>query len=402
MNLLELHMAYVEPFRGSARYNRWSILTAAAAALERRVWFARGRFGVLFPNMYTILVGDPATGKTTSAQFAVEPLYALRDKEKKPFKIGSTKITQAALYNELKEAERSLVIPPVGQLVQSSLFVYAAELAINMADFGGGILTNELIDFYDSKGLWSQQQKHTVGKGLTILHNPGVTLLGCTTPEYLASIASTNIINSGLSSRIVFVVETGEVLMNFDEIEPDPVACRAIQTEIARLYSMRGPMSWDSPETHARYKEIANTARITSRASTGLLKKNYYARKQDHIIKIAMVLAAIHGRMTIRLADIEEALRYLEEVEPDMTKAFGVRNVEKDPDTPNRILACIPEDGRTVTMGEVLAQMQQAGHFMPQNGALEAILKSFQTAGIIVRDTGSGGSSYLRRVVGKS
>ena len=47
-------------------FARWSAISMVAAALERRCWLSAIEGRPLYPNLFTLLIGLPATGKTES------------------------------------------------------------------------------------------------------------------------------------------------------------------------------------------------------------------------------------------------------------------------------------------------------------------------------------------------
>jgi hypothetical protein len=371
MDLLTLYTEYVKPMKGSDRFHRWSFITCISGLLERRVWVDRGRLGVIFPNMYTILVGPPATGKSTAAQLPVGFLGSISQVDNKQPKIGPTKITQAALYQELKEAERSYD----QKTKQSPLFIYASELAINMSDFGGGTLTNELIDFYDSKGHNVVINKRTMSGGIIKLHNPSVTILGCTTDSFLQGAAQDKLITSGLASRIVFCVEPNRVPKQRKTIALDPMAHRAILTGFERIYRLKGEFTFGEGAGD-QLITLAEAADEACYESQGELQQNYFGRKPDHIIKIAMCIAASHGRTVIQQRDIQVATQWLTELEPDMTKAFGTRSIVKDTDLSSQIMRTVPWEPRWITRGDLINKLYDNGKFLPLGNDLEETMES--------------------------
>lgn len=382
MNILDLYRAYVTPLKGSDAYHTWSILSVISATLERRCWLDRGRLGILFPNTYTILVGPPAAGKSTAAGIAVDLLSQLQRMLRLPIKIGPTKITQAALYVELHDAERALMLPGRSTTKISPLFIYASELAVNMVDFGGGSLTNELIDFYDSKGHDIEMLKRTISGGAIRLQNPSITMLGCTTDSFLQMAAQAKLVNSGLASRIIFVVETGRVPKQRELIELDDMAYRSLITQLGEIYAMKGPIKLDG-EANDLFVQLANKADDDCYEAKGDLYQNYYGRKPDHILKVAMALAAANKRYQIKAADIDQARYLLEAIEPSIGAAFGLRSIEKDIDLAQQLLSVIPLAPLWISKRDFHRKLHLEGKFIPTNGILEATMKTMRDSGKI-------------------
>jgi len=382
MDLISLYLEYVKPLKGSERYNRWSILTVISALLERRVWIERGRLGVLFPNLYTILVGPPASGKSTSAELATRFIYEVKPNGRKMPRIGPTKITQAALYKELKEAERVIEAPTRGTIKMSPVFLYASELAINMADFGGGTLTNELIDFYDSKSITAITQKRTISDETLTLFNPSVTLLGCTTEGFLLSAAKDKLITSGLSSRIIFVVEPKRVEKQRRDIEYDVTAFRAITQGLTNVYGLRGPMTFtpDARELLITLSEKADNECYNTRTE---MLQNYFGRKPDHITKLAMCFTAARNKMIIEPKDIELATQWIEGIEGDMIDAFGKHLIDDDTDLMKKLLNIIPLTPEHVSESTLMNRLYAEGFILTLSPQVLTTFTSLEASDMI-------------------
>ncbi|GEM_PF-3235205 len=397
MQLIDKYLNYVEPIKGSVMYHRWSFITIVAALLERRVWLDRGRLGVIFPNMYTILVGPPAAGKSTAAQLTVDLFNKIEIPGKPKPRLGPTKITQAALYKELKDSEKLYPVPGVGDLRSSPLFVYASELAINMVDFGGGTLTNELIDFYDSKGLYVEIQKRIVTDNKTlILANPSLTLLGGTTESFLQSAAQDKLITSGLSSRILFVVEPNRVLKQRSLVNQDLGSYQELIEALRSVYALLGPIVFDR-EAEMRYIELAEKADNDCFDAIGEFYQNYYGRKPDHITKVAITLAAMRGSKIISISDIEQALQWIEEVEPYMISAFGTRNIEKDDDLHSQLAELIPLAPDTISESGLRRLLLQHGKFISVSETVTGVVEGLKRSSSI-RETIIGSERHFSRL----
>lgn len=394
-DLIDNYLAYMEPLRGSVRYHRFNMLTVVSALLERRVWLDLGRQGVLFPNMYTLLVGLPATGKTWSTDRAVEFFDEIRPKGRiEPYKLAD-KITQAALYQNITSAKRVNDIPPHGKLTASPMFIHAGELGKTMEDFGGGTLTNELIDFYDSKGLRSIQKKDTVKNGTVSLYNPSITFLGCTTQESLQKAARAALVSSGLSSRMIFVVENNLVAKQFRPVVTDLRLRKQIVDALYKVYYMKGAMTLE-PDALERYIQISEEAHLAASKAASEFHGNYFGRKNVHVAKMACCFAAMRGSYSVTLSDIERAATWIAEIEPEMIDAFGVRSILYDENAMNYIMRAMPPVGERISIQSLHRHMLDSGVVMPQGRNLEDLLQAAVMGGKL-RRTGSGDTASYEK-----
>ena len=295
-----------------------------------------------------------------------------------------SKITQAAMYEHLSKNVRCVRISGQKPYLNAPMFLNVGELGQAMEDFGGGLLTNELIDFYDSKSLFNEVRKFTLSGGYITLKNPSMVLLAGTNADFLQSAQQSRIVNSGLSSRIVFVVETKLVDKQFDEVLVDMDLRAAIIDQLEKIYKFTGIMTMH-PETRALYVAQGAIAQQSSYDSLAHFYKNYFGRKPMHILKVAMLLTAMNLRHEILPETFNEAVDLINAIEPDMVNAFGVRSIEKDPDLMQQILNLIPEEPGWTHKSILLRALIDSGRFIPDNGALEGTLKGLATSGVITR-----------------
>ena len=68
-NWLDAYMIFTERIEPPDGFNQWSGLWALATALNRKVWIPFD-FYTVYPNLFTVLVGPPASRKTTAAVIA--------------------------------------------------------------------------------------------------------------------------------------------------------------------------------------------------------------------------------------------------------------------------------------------------------------------------------------------
>lgn len=265
-----------------------------------------------------------------------------------------------------------------------------------MEDFGGGLLTSELIDFYDSKGHNSLIKKRTIKDDTLIFNNPSITFLGCTTQDYLSLAATGNIITSGLSSRIMLVVETERVEKMRHHVALDATLQREILFSLNNTYAMQGAFVLQKDA----YDLLINESEACDAASYDAaipLLQNYFGRKPDHITKVAMALAACDATLNIRAYHIKTASALLKQLEPNLPLAFGTRDIVKDVDAHAQILSCIPYSPGRITRSELLQKLSTLGKFVSINGTWESIIKGMQIAGTIQREATASEEIYTRQ-----
>lgn len=396
MSLLDKYLDYCAPLLGSVNYNRWSFLTVLSAVLERRVWLDRKRQGIIYPNLYTILVGPPGNGKTFHAERAVRFVENICNDKFKLY-ITAERITSAALITSLKESERKQFLN--GQFYkQCPVFIFSPELSRTIEDFGGGTLTTDLTDLYDALPLDGFRQKRTEKSGLVRLHNPNIVLLGCTTEETLSRASAINLVTSGLSSRIVFVTEHEVLPHQYEVVEEDETLKDFIKKEMNNLFNLRGSYKlsdsaqkiWIGHSEAARYD--------SSRAVSGLMQ-HYFARKSYQIYKVALLNCICNNRKEVIDEDIVKAISWLEEIEPNMIKAFGISSIEKAENLMQILERIIPPEPEFITKRQLVDKLySQFGLALPLTHQVEGVLRSIEALSHIKTSTVGAEILYAKKV----
>ena len=66
-------MTFTEGLPTPEIFRLWSGISTIAATLERRVWVATGR-GVIYPNLFVVLVAPPAVGKSVAIDQSIRAI----------------------------------------------------------------------------------------------------------------------------------------------------------------------------------------------------------------------------------------------------------------------------------------------------------------------------------------
>lgn len=315
--------AYLEFTRGqeaSEKIHKWVATSIIAAALERKVWLNRGHY-ILYPNLYTIIVG--ASGlvrKSTSTGIGVELLRSL-DK----FSAMSERVTAASLITQLARAGREFSDYKGAAHKHSAVFCYASELKVFLDDVFGDLKVL-LTTFYDChpndwRTPWVYENK---GEGITRVHGPCLNILGASTPTWLVKCIPPSEMEGGFASRVIFVVEndTPERFIAWPR-QDDQTMKSKLASDLARIHEMSGEFIV-SPEAHlwfeAWYREhMLNLSKVRDPRFSG-----YFGRKGDTILKIAMSLSASESSSyLIEERHIREAADSLTALEASMYDAFG-------------------------------------------------------------------------------
>lgn len=322
-NWLKAYIQYTLDSEAPDDFHFWSGVSTLAGALRARVWIDMRKFRWT-PNFYTILVGPPGiVTKSTSIRAGMRLLERVQD-----IQFGPPSMTWQALTESLEAAIFHMPMPgEEGKfLPMSCLTVPVSELGtfLKMEDKG---LVEVLIDLWDGQlGTWGHRTK-TQGK--IEIKNPWINLIACTTPSWLKDNFPESVVGGGLVSRILFVYgdRKRKLIPYPDEVIPDR-EYHALEEDLTHdlqeIASLSGPYLLDSDarawgrEWYERHWAGARPAHLSSERYSG-----YLSRKQTHMHKLAIVLAAARSdELVLRPEHLIEAEALLETVEPHMLKVF--------------------------------------------------------------------------------
>jgi hypothetical protein len=297
----------------------WAAVSTIAGALRRRVWIDMAYFR-WHPNFYIILVAPPGiVSKSTTAGIGMNLLKKVPD-----IKFGPDVVTWQALVTAF--ADSTCAFEYKGE------FHAMSALTIESSEFGNLLNPSdkEMVDLLVS--LWDGKQgafeKKTKGSGNDTIENPWINLIACTTPSWIAGNFPEYMIGGGFTSRCLFVyAEKKHQLVAY----PNKIVPKNLRETAQRLIEDLSHISLISGEY-----ELSAEAHTWGEAwyANHYAAKHlhldddrfggYLARKQTHIHKLAMVLAAAESpRMVITNEHLALADRMVTDLEPDMQYVFS-------------------------------------------------------------------------------
>jgi hypothetical protein len=212
---------------------------------------------------------------------------------------------------------------------------YHTQCALTLESSEFGNLVNptdrEMIDLLVT--LWDSKQggfkKITKNSGNDSVENPWINLIACTTPSWIAGNFPEYVIGGGFTSRCLFVyTDQKEKLVAYPifHIPPGMIETQAklaadlehIATTLAGPYLLsKDAREWGEAWYQHHY---ANPPKQLQDERFG----GYLARKQTHLHKLAMVIAAsVRDQLTIEADDLILANTMITDLEADMPKVFA-------------------------------------------------------------------------------
>ena len=299
----------------------WSAVCAVSGALRRKVWLDRLTFR-WFPSFFVILVAPPGVvNKSTTADLALDML-----REIPGINFGPDSITPQALVKAFAANCESFQYKDEWYPM-SPLVIVSSELGLllNMQDRD---MVNALTSLWDGR---SRFEKETKMSGNDLVEAPWLTLLGCTTPRAIAENMPRLAVGGGFTSRCVFIYRDQKERLIYDpseEIKPADwhLVRRALVQDLEHIStSIVGPYG-TTPEARlwekTWYQDLWDN--VYPNCGSDVIR-GYLARKQTHLCKLAIVLAASRrDERMLEQEDFETADQMLVAIEPDIEKVFAL------------------------------------------------------------------------------
>lgn len=322
--------AYLEHTAASeapAKFHFWTAVATIAGALERKVWIDQGFFEWL-PNFYIIFVSPPGiVSKSTTAGIGMSMLSRLPQ-----VRFGPQSLTWQALTKSMADNVRSVELPGDVIMPMSAVTIAASELG-SLIDMKDRAMIDVLVDLWDGKkGTWHRATK-TAGEDKIL--NPFINIIGCTTPAWIADNFGKYTLGGGFSSRTVFVYACEKrqlVAYPSTRIGSDFISrINRLVEDLETIGTLIGEYRL-TPEAQAWgtewYEKVYQQYRAIDPYDSG--QTSFVARKQTHLHKLAIVLAASRrDELSIEVEDLQSADLALRSVELDLPEVFG-RISERD------------------------------------------------------------------------
>jgi hypothetical protein len=225
-------------------------------------------------------------------------------------------ITKQAICKEMAEECVATYMDKKGEIITYTPYaIFATELS----HFLGMGTAKEMIDFlttiYDERFYTTK----TKNKGNDIMVGPYITILGCTTPDWIRGWMREDVITGGFSRRALFVYYNGHrERIPVPEVTPDMLAARNRCVAWGKKLAQVHGYFEITPEAMEFYKDWYCKLVIPQDFTGG-----YYESKHVQMLKAAMLIALSESvDLVLKLEHIQLALAQLEFVEANMRKVF--------------------------------------------------------------------------------
>jgi len=297
----------------------WAGVGTIAGALRRKVWFDQVYFR-WYPSFYIIFVAPPGVvSKSTTAEIGTSLL-----REVPGIKFGPDSVTWQQLVTSFAASCESYEVN--GEWHSMSAITLVASEFGNLIDFQDKQMVNIFIDLWDGRKSFEKQTKFS---GSDVIDSPWINMLACTTPAWISDNMSNNVIGGGFTSRCIFiyadkkerysaylksVIPTGMKETRLKLIQDlEHIALRLAGEYVITPEAEQWGVQWYESMWKNSYSAEATD-----------FHNGWIARKQTHLHKLAMIIAAAQrDELLITADDLKLADIMLAETEKSHSKVFS-------------------------------------------------------------------------------
>lgn len=296
-------------------YRLWSAITAISAVLERKVW-TTGSDGPIYPNLFTVLVGPPGSGKTN----AIRPIRELWSRVT-ALNLAADNVTKAALIDALSRALRTVLNGSTTAYTFSALTVPCSEFGVFFTHHDLEFLS-VLNHIYDAPSSYREERRTA---GIIEIVKPYLVILAGTQPDYLNAFLPDAAWGMGFTSRLILIY-SGDT-PTADLFALNASSSSTLSPQLNKIFECKGEFVW-SKNAIDELNAWNNAGCPPAPTHTKLL--NYNARRAIHVLKLAMISAVSRSlELHVTVEDVERAKDWLIAAEipmPDIFRAMGQRS----------------------------------------------------------------------------
>lgn len=355
--LFDRYFAYVEDTEPPLVFHRWSILSALGALLGRQYYLPFGDFNIM-PNMYTMLIGDPGTRKSTAIKLA-QKIIASTGYD--TFSAERTSKEKFLIDLEGVESDDSgKVIVDKNQMMTNlfgtdapggdprEMFVVADEFNVFVGS--GNIeflsLLGSLWDWDSPEKMFKQRLK--TSRSVSI-YQPTINILAGNTHAGFADAFPPQAIGQGFLSRLILVYgEPSGKKITFPKKPSDEVRLNVINTLLDIKAKVIGPATM-SQQAENMLKAIYETFVELEDARF----KHYCTRRFTHLLKLCMLTAASNLRTNIGATDVLFANSLLSFTEHRMPNALGEYGKARNSEMAARVIGLLSDATAPMELTEI-------------------------------------------------
>jgi len=312
-------VSYSSGIRSPEIFRAWSAMSCIAAALERKCYVHLSDHDV-FPNLYVLLVGPPAAGKSLACNEGRKVARRVNG-----VKLGPQDVTEASLYDRLQASTGHVAREGMAPLLHHSLTVQVPEMG-TLLKSGDINFCNALTSLYDCEESFEKGRRTTEDN---VIQNSFLNLIICGTPSNVSEVFTPKILEQGLPSRFVMVFsEKPKDLPPLLRSKEESATRKGHRSDLAKelasdlglIHKLNGEFIF-SPEAGSEFIAWYDKGLTPTIEDSKFVY--YNDRRHLHLAKLMMCISASRrDSMIILPEDFHTAKAMLLAAEKDMPKAL--------------------------------------------------------------------------------
>lgn len=355
-------------------YQLFAAMAAMGSCIGRKCWFDNDVFRV-YPMLNLLFIGSSGIGKSTAINHLAGQLIKNTAPAHRPQIIASG--TKERIHADLEASPKALLV--------------ASELAnfFNKSDYMAGLIpyVTQLLDYEDAVELRTQS------RGIVVVHNPSVTIMGGSTVEWLQQQLPESAGTGGFLARFLIITEERKgrkVALPGLHLEPK----KRLELDVLRTKTfyefglvLNHVPAGAIPLQSYEVADLFSNWYLNQRPEAGYLAP-FIERSREFVLRLATLIALSRMQHEIELEDMQSAIA-LYNVSTNRLKSVVVPMT-----VDGRLLAAVL---KAVGAQELTyKQLYSAMAATTQANRVDSLVESHLKSGALVRTS----EGTLRRPVG--
>ena len=389
---------YVDYIRGTTEapmiYHRWCCLSSVGALAGRKMWLQHGHFRV-FPNLYVMLIGQPAARKSTSIKVSKKLLSAAGYRTFAADKSSKEKFLMDLAGqgdgNGSDQNSKDVNITDINLWGDDADSLSEPREVFVVADEFNEFSGQGNLEFYTTLGnLWDWddennpfKQRFKTSQSVSIFQ-PYVSILGGNTPENFSRAFPPEIIGQGFLSRLLIIHgERTGVKLTFP-----PVPAQSQTDTIVQCFAaIRNMAAGSAVKITPAAMRMLDTIYQTWEDLDDVRFKSYSNRRFSQLLKLCLVHAAAELSTFLTPENVVMANTTLSVAETQMARGLGEFGKSKTSDVAHKVMDFVMEARKPLMLHDIWQVVHKDLERMQQ---LSEIIQNLQAAGRITTIRGKG------------